>query len=67
MIGLKVSPVPLPVPSYRCFMVWDNARHTDAHHLWLRHFIGEVIQRAEQGENAITRLSPADEVVLQSA
>ena len=67
MIGLKVSPVPLPVPSYRCFMVWDNARHTDAHHLWLRHFIGEVIQRAEQGGNAITRLSPPDEVVLQSA
>jgi LysR family transcriptional activator of mexEF-oprN operon len=49
MMGLKVSAVPLPVPSYRCFVVWDNARHTQAHHLWLRHFVAEVIQRAGHG------------------
>jgi LysR family transcriptional activator of mexEF-oprN operon len=54
MMGLKVSPVPLPVPSYRCFLVWDNARHIDAHHVWLRHFIAEVIQRAEQASEVMT-------------
>jgi LysR family transcriptional activator of mexEF-oprN operon len=49
MMGLKASAVPLPVPSYRCFVVWDNARHTQAHHLWLRHFVADVIQKAGHG------------------
>lgn len=53
MMGLTVSPVPLPVPSYRCFLVWDNARHTQAHHVWLRQFIAEVIQRAEHGSDVM--------------
>jgi len=45
MTDLSVSPVPLPVPSFRCFMVWDISRHNKAHHEWLRQFIGELAQK----------------------
>lgn len=45
MTDLSVSPVPLPVPSFRCFMVWDIAKHNKAHHDWLRQFIGELAQK----------------------
>ncbi|PWU32026.1 transcriptional regulator, partial [Pseudomonas sp. RW407] len=36
MTHLSVSPAPLPVPSFRCFMVWDITRHSKPHHEWLR-------------------------------
>ncbi|ANC01874.1 transcriptional regulator [Pseudomonas putida] len=44
MTDLTVSPVPFPVPSFRCFMVWDIARHNKPHHEWLRQFIGNLAQ-----------------------
>lgn len=44
MMGLCVCPVPLPVPSFRCFTVWDDARHNETHHLWLRQFISTIVQ-----------------------
>ncbi|MBD9516868.1 MULTISPECIES: LysR substrate-binding domain-containing protein [Pseudomonadaceae] len=45
MTDLTVSPVPFPVPSFRCFMLWDIARHNKPHHDWLRQFIGELGQK----------------------
>lgn len=44
MMDLCMGPVPVPVPSFRSFMVWDTARHTKPHHLWLRSFIAEAVQ-----------------------
>ncbi|MFB4393330.1 MULTISPECIES: LysR family transcriptional regulator [unclassified Pseudomonas] len=44
MSALTVCPVPFPVPSFRCFMVWDMTKHNKPHHEWLRQFIGEVTQ-----------------------
>lgn len=45
MTQLRASPAPLPVPSFRCFMVWDIAKHGKPHHEWLRQFIGELAQK----------------------
>ncbi|KPD26553.1 LysR family transcriptional regulator [Pseudomonas paraeruginosa] len=45
MMDLHCCPVPLPVPSFRCFMVWDVAKHNKTHHDWLRRFVGEIAQR----------------------
>jgi LysR family transcriptional activator of mexEF-oprN operon len=45
MTQLRASPAPLPVPSFRCFMVWDIAKHSKPHHEWLRQFIGELAQK----------------------
>lgn len=44
MMDLSMGPVPVPVPSFRSFMVWDTARHTKPHHLWLRNFVAEALQ-----------------------
>lgn len=42
LCGLQVCPVPIPVPSFRCFMVWDTTRHVEPHHVWLRGFVPDV-------------------------
>jgi LysR family transcriptional activator of mexEF-oprN operon len=47
MTGLTTCPVPLPVPSFRCFTLWENIRHNEPHHLWLRQFISEVVQKSD--------------------
>ncbi|KPG95959.1 transcriptional regulator [Pseudomonas sp. RIT-PI-q] len=44
MMDLNTAPVPVPVPSFRCFMVWDIAKHSKPHHLWLRHFVAEAVR-----------------------
>lgn len=36
---LTVSPVPIYVPSFRVFMVWNMKRNTDSSSLWLRNFL----------------------------
>lgn len=42
MTGLASCGVPFPVPSFRCFMVWDSAKQNKAHHDWLRDFVSDL-------------------------
>ncbi|WP_296187394.1 LysR family transcriptional regulator [Pseudomonas sp. UBA1879] len=39
---LTICPVPLAVPSFRCFMVWDIAKQDKPQHEWIRGFISQV-------------------------
>ncbi|MFJ5298488.1 LysR family transcriptional regulator [Pseudomonas sp. SLFW] len=39
---LTTCPVPLAVPSFRCFMVWDIAKQDKPQHEWIRSFISQV-------------------------
>ncbi|MGY2253866.1 LysR family transcriptional regulator [Pseudomonas reactans] len=48
MMDLRMGPVPVPVPSFRSFMVWDTAKHTKPHHLWLRNFVAEALRSLAQ-------------------
>jgi LysR family transcriptional activator of mexEF-oprN operon len=41
---LTTCPVPLPVPSFRSFMVWDIAKQEKPQHEWIRGFLSRVIQ-----------------------
>ncbi|MEQ7918546.1 LysR substrate-binding domain-containing protein [Xanthomonas sp. WHRI 1810A] len=59
MMNLTVCPVPLAVPSFRCFTVWDNIRHNEAHHLWLRQFISDVVQRGDPAVNPAPAMATA--------
>lgn len=36
---LTVSPVPIYVPAFRVFMVWNVKRNADVHNQWLRNYI----------------------------
>jgi LysR family transcriptional activator of mexEF-oprN operon len=42
MMDLYAGPVPVPVPSFRCFMVWDTVKQNKPHHAWLRQFVAEA-------------------------
>lgn len=45
MTRLSICPAPIPVPSFRCFMVWDIAKNSKPQHEWLRLFIGQLTQK----------------------
>jgi len=38
---LTVSPVPISVPSFRIFMIWNVSKSSDRRHIWLRDFVIE--------------------------
>lgn len=42
LMPLMTCPVPLAVPSFRCFMVWDVAKQDKPQHEWIRSFIADV-------------------------
>lgn len=44
---LTVSPVPISVPAFRVFMVWDVARDSDVQNQWLRNFIVEATRELQ--------------------
>jgi LysR family transcriptional activator of mexEF-oprN operon len=39
--------VPLAVPSFRSFMVWDIAKQDKPQHEWIRGFIAQLTQGLE--------------------
>ncbi|MFI8482949.1 LysR family transcriptional regulator [Pseudomonas sp. NPDC078700] len=41
-MALIANPVPIAVPSFRCFMVWDNAKQDKSQHAWIREFISQI-------------------------
>ena len=43
-MALTTCPVPLAVPSFRTFMVWDVAKQDNLQHEWIRAFISDVTQ-----------------------
>lgn len=45
MARLRMCPAPIPVPSFRCFMVWDMTKNSKPQHEWLRLFIGQLTQK----------------------
>ncbi|CAI8844815.1 LysR family transcriptional regulator [Pseudomonas sp. NPDC087626] len=46
---LTVSPVPIFVPAFRVFMVWDVEHNDDPHNRWLRNFIIDTTQELQRG------------------
>nr|WP_314580247.1 hypothetical protein [uncultured Pseudomonas sp.] len=44
---LTTCPVPLAVPSFRSFMVWDIAKQDKPQHEWIRGFIAQLTQELE--------------------
>lgn len=46
---LTVSPVPIFVPAFRVFMVWDVQHNDDPHSRWLRNFIIDTTQALQRG------------------
>ncbi|BBP77029.1 transcriptional regulator [Pseudomonas gingeri NCPPB 3146 = LMG 5327] len=46
-MALTLCPVPLAVPSFRCFMVWDIAKQEKPQHEWIRRFISQITQGLE--------------------
>lgn len=43
-MALVACPVPMAVPSFRCFMVWDISKQDKPQHAWIREFISQVTQ-----------------------
>lgn len=41
-MALATAPVPLAVPSFRCFMVWDISKQDKPQHEWIRSFISQI-------------------------
>lgn len=44
---LTVSPVPIYVPSFRIFMVWNMKRNGDPHNQWLRNLVVDRTRRLQ--------------------
>ncbi|WP_397447995.1 LysR family transcriptional regulator [Pseudomonas sp. NA-150] len=46
---LTVSPVPICVPAFRVFLIWEVERNADEQNQWLRNFIIDVTQALQHG------------------
>lgn len=52
---LTVSPVPIFVPAFRVFMVWDVEHNDDPHNRWLRSFIIDTTQELQRASHTDLR------------
>ncbi|MEH2513821.1 LysR family transcriptional activator of mexEF-oprN operon [Nitrobacteraceae bacterium AZCC 1564] len=61
---LTVSPVPIYVPAFRVFMVWNVKRNADVHNQWLRNYIVDRTQELQFASEIAVAAGPAKKMRL---
>lgn len=54
---LTVSPVPIYVPAFRIFMVWNVKRNSDPHNQWLRNFVVDQTRRLQNVCDPVSQIA----------
>lgn len=57
---LTVSPVPIHVPSFRIFMIWNVQKNADVRNQWLRNFIVDSTQDIQRASETRALAGEAD-------